>query len=993
MATTGSSSRLPARRSATPARRTAIEPLDRTIHGRAALAAIAAVAICGVAVVENGAAAARAPRPDLVATEASAAPTVRHPGDALTVSDRVANAGNAKAARSVAGFYLVRQDRRIRIGGRTVRALRRGTHSDGTTTVRLSRTLAGGTYRLQVCADDSSQVRERREHNNCTSARASVLITLDRTRPTSVAGAPAFSRSRSTQVRYTADGTGSALARVELYVEPPGATAFQRVATDSAPASGHHFTYVAQGADGPYRFYTLAYDVAGNSELPPAGADATTTLDTFAPTSAASAPVGTKAASIQVGYTADGTGSPLARVELWVKGPGDIGFTKAQTDAAPGPTGHGFTYFAGKGDGDYSFYTLAYDQAGNVEAAPGSPDATTAFDTTAPALSCASADSAWHAQNVSLPCTASDSGSGLANQADASFSLTTSVAAGSQSSNAATGSRQVCDVAGNCSTAGPIGGNKVDRTTPQISCAAADSAWHAQNVSLPCTASDSGSGLANQADASFSLTTSVAAGSQSSNAATGSRQVCDVAGNCSTAGPIGGNKVDRATPQISCAAADSAWHAQNVSLGCTASDTGSGLAASADASFSLTTSVAAGTENANAPTASHQVCDVVGNCATGGPIAGNKVDRKPPTSSASAPASSASPVRVDYTAADTGSGLGKVELYVKRPGDSAFAKVATDTAPGSSGHFDYAPSAGDGSYGFYTIAYDAAGNAEAAPTSADATTSVDVTAPRVTVTQPANGSTTDLMTFSGATGTASGDVQSVTVRIFSGSTEVQTLSASVSGGSWTATASPVPDGTTYTARAEQKDAVGNLGQATSTFTVPTTLLAAGDIAGDPNTGGTGADTATLVEQRAGTVATLGDNVYENGTASEFSQWYAPFWGTFKSRTMPAPGNREYNTSGATGYFGYFGTAAGDPSKGYYSYDRGSWHIIVLNSSSDCPSSGIACTSTSAQGQWLAADLAAHSNTCTLAYWHHPLVSSSTSGFTDTAVRPLFQALY
>ena len=869
------------------------------------------MAICGVAVVENGAAAARAPRPDLVATEASAAPTVRHPGDALTVSDRVANAGNAKAARSVAGFYLVRQDRRIRIGGRTVRALRRGTHSDGTTTVRLSRTLAGGTYRLQVCADDSSQVRERREHNNCTSARASVLITLDRTRPTSVAGAPAFSRSRSTQVRYTADGTGSALARVELYVEPPGATAFQRVATDSAPASGHHFTYVAQGADGPYRFYTLAYDVAGNSELPPAGADATTTLDTVAPTSAASAPVGTKAASIQVGYTADGTGSPLARVELWVKGPGDIGFTKAQTDAAPGPTGHGFTYFAGKGDGDYSFYTLAYDQAGNVEAAPGSPDATTALDTTTPALSCAAADSAWHAQNVSLPCTASDTGSGLAVSADASFSLSTSVPAGSQSSNAATGSRQVCDVAGNCSTAGPIGGNKVDRTTPQISCAAADSAWHAQNVSLACTASD----------------------------------------------------------------------------------TGSGLAASADASFSLTTSVAAGTENANASTGSHQVCDVVGNCATAGPIGGNKVDRKPPTSSASAPASSASPVRVDYTAADAGSGLGKVELYVKRPGDSAFVKVATDTAPGSSGHFDYTPSAGDGSYGFYTIAYDAAGNAEAAPTSADATTSVDVAAPRVTVTQPANGSTTDLLTFSGATGTASGDVQSVTVRIFSGSTEVQTLSASVSGGSWTATASPVPDGTTYTARAEQKDAVGNLGQATSTFTVPTTLLAAGDIAGDPNTGGTGADTATLVEQRAGTVATLGDNVYENGTASEFSQWYAPFWGTFKSRTMPAPGNREYNTSGATGYFGYFGTAAGDPSKGYYSYDRGSWHIIVLNSSSDCPSSGIACTSTSAQGQWLAADLAAHSNTCTLAYWHHPLVSSSTSGFTDTAVRPLFQALY
>ncbi|MGH2692166.1 MAG: metallophosphoesterase family protein, partial [Actinomycetota bacterium] len=87
----------------------------------------------------------------------------------------------------------------------------------------------------------------------------------------------------------------------------------------------------------------------------------------------------------------------------------------------------------------------------------------------------------------------------------------------------------------------------------------------------------------------------------------------------------------------------------------------------------------------------------------------------------------------------------------------------------------------------------------------------------------------------------------------------------------------------------------------------------------------------------------------------------------KALTHPAPGNHEYGTPGATGYYGYWGAQAGDPTKGYYSYDLGTWHVIVLNS--QC--SAVACGIGSAQEQWLRADLAAHTNTCTLAYWHHP----------------------
>ena len=114
---------------------------------------------------------------------------------------------------------------------------------------------------------------------------------------------------------------------------------------------------------------------------------------------------------------------------------------------------------------------------------------------------------------------------------------------------------------------------------------------------------------------------------------------------------------------------------------------------------------------------------------------------------------------------------------------------------------------------------------------------------------------------------------------------------------------------------------------------------------------------------------------------------APF---IKERTKPSPGNHEYETPGASGYFNYFGAAAGDPEEGYYSYDLGSWHVISLNS--NCSSVPGGCAAGSPQEQWLKADLAAHSNTCTLAYWHHPRFSSGVHG-DDTSVAPFWDALY
>jgi hypothetical protein len=163
------------------------------------------------------------------------------------------------------------------------------------------------------------------------------------------------------------------------------------------------------------------------------------------------------------------------------------------------------------------------------------------------------------------------------------------------------------------------------------------------------------------------------------------------------------------------------------------------------------------------------------------------------------------------------------------------------------------------------------------------------------------------------------------------------------------------------------------------------FVGAGDIASCASTGDEA--TANLLDQIPGTVFTIGDNVYENGTLAEFNNCYNPSWGRHKNRTKPAIGNHEYNTTGASGYFSYFGAAAGDPTKGYYSYNLGAWHIIVINS--NCSFVG-GCTAGSPQEQWLRQDLATHPATCTLAYWHHPLFGSGTS---TTRTKPLWQALY
>lgn len=155
----------------------------------------------------------------------------------------------------------------------------------------------------------------------------------------------------------------------------------------------------------------------------------------------------------------------------------------------------------------------------------------------------------------------------------------------------------------------------------------------------------------------------------------------------------------------------------------------------------------------------------------------------------------------------------------------------------------------------------------------------------------------------------------------------------------------------------------------------TYLIGAGDIAYcgvKAPTEAPSASTAALVSANpAAAVFTLGDNAYDSGTIDEYRNCYGPTWGQFRDRTFPTPGNHEYVTPGADGYFNYYADRAGPSGRGFYSYDLGSWHFVSLNSNVDA-------TRGSAQEQWLRDDLTAHrGQRCLLAYWHHPVFSSSS----------------
>ncbi|HEY5276984.1 MAG TPA: metallophosphoesterase [Coriobacteriia bacterium] len=181
------------------------------------------------------------------------------------------------------------------------------------------------------------------------------------------------------------------------------------------------------------------------------------------------------------------------------------------------------------------------------------------------------------------------------------------------------------------------------------------------------------------------------------------------------------------------------------------------------------------------------------------------------------------------------------------------------------------------------------------------------------------------------------------------------------------------------------------------------LIGAGDIARCESHGDEA--TATLVDSvlRADSAAgvhdevfTAGDNAYPDGTAQDFALCFAPSWGDSAKLIMrhirPSPGNHEHLSGGTSPYYQFFGSRAGAPTKGYYSYDIGSWHAVVLNSEMIVNPAAFSDADRTAQENWLRQDLSSHTQRCTVAYWHNPRFTSGWHG-NDSRLQTFWRILY
>jgi hypothetical protein len=155
------------------------------------------------------------------------------------------------------------------------------------------------------------------------------------------------------------------------------------------------------------------------------------------------------------------------------------------------------------------------------------------------------------------------------------------------------------------------------------------------------------------------------------------------------------------------------------------------------------------------------------------------------------------------------------------------------------------------------------------------------------------------------------------------------------------------------------------------------LVGAGDIAGCGTSGDE--QVANVLDGIPGTVFTLGDNVYEDGTAQQFNDCYNPSWGRHKARTKPAPGNHDYHTSGGSGYFGYFGDAATPLQPGCRSGCNG-WYSYN------------ACDE-AAMLAWLEQDLRANTAACTVAMWHRAVLTIGPHSNDEGNMKPFWRMLY
>ncbi len=166
------------------------------------------------------------------------------------------------------------------------------------------------------------------------------------------------------------------------------------------------------------------------------------------------------------------------------------------------------------------------------------------------------------------------------------------------------------------------------------------------------------------------------------------------------------------------------------------------------------------------------------------------------------------------------------------------------------------------------------------------------------------------------------------------------------------------------------------------------IAAAGDIS-LPEIGGQKLTSDLIVDGGYDAVLLMGDTQYPRGELANFKAFYDPTWGRFLDRTHPSPGNHEYSRNRAADYYAYFGERAGEPTRGYYSFDLGAWHFVSLNSNCGY----VNCSAESVQVRWLKADLASNKTKCVLAFWHTPRFNSGDTHGDDTDTSAFWDVLY
>ena len=304
------------------------------------------------------------------------------------------------------------------------------------------------------------------------------------------------------------------------------------------------------------------------------------------------------------------------------------------------------------------------DAVGNCISVPAV--AAAKLDRKAPVVDCQGyvvPPSGWFRDDVHVDCAIADAGSGLANAAQATTTITTSVPPGTVDPAAASAVTRVCDAVGNCATLPQLTGIRIDRAAPLVACDPLP-AWTAgTSLSLRCTATDQAgaSGLADPgADAAFAVELTIPAGTQSTGLRPEPRSVCDAAGNCAGLPAFAGVGLDDLAPTVTCAAAPTGWLRADMTVACTASDGGSGLVDPADAAFVLATAfTGTASETVAFVAPKPEICDAVGNCTSVPLPTPVRIDRVDPRVSCVGPVDGAYDfnVTIACTASDDHSGL------------------------------------------------------------------------------------------------------------------------------------------------------------------------------------------------------------------------------------------------------------------------------------------------------------------------------------------------